>query len=138
MSDSSTNAVNEVLNQEPNKPEQFYFAVEMNDKEPIVTICPVEFFDAKGYLDEQYYDEITEMLEANGFFAILESSYEHESEDATIESVTKKMMEMGFKQNPEFDQYIEETETDFNLYDSLPDSSGTYTSNDNDNDEETS
>jgi hypothetical protein len=132
MSDSTSTVVSNALSERPTKPEQFYFCVEMNEDEPIVTICPIAFWDENKFMDvDDFNEEITEFLEEKGFFAILASSYENESDTATLESVTQQMIEMGFKQNAEFDEYIASTEVDFNEF--QPDSVGTYSSEDEKN-----
>lgn len=96
-----------------NKPEQFCFAVELWQETPIATICPIEYFKETGYLDDALYTEIEELLGKNNFFMVLEAAYELDDEGATIETVTNKMIELGFKQVPEFDKYMTETNADF-------------------------
>jgi len=97
------------------KPEEFCFAVELWQETPIVTICPIEYFRENGYLDDMRYNGINDLLEKNNFFEVLEAAYEFDDEKATVESVTAKMLELGFKQMPEFDLYITETNADFSL-----------------------
>ncbi len=95
------------------QPDQFCFAVEMWQETPIATICPIEYFKQTGYLDDALYTEIEEVLGKNNFFPVLEAAYEYDDVKATIESVTTKMLELGFKQIPEFDKYMMETNADF-------------------------
>lgn len=97
------------------RPEQFCFSVEVWQDTPIATICPIEYFQQNGYLDDAYYNDINELLENNKFFAVLEAAYEFDDEAATVESATAKMLELGFKQVPEFDQYISQTNADFSI-----------------------
>ena len=96
-------------------PEQFAFCVELWQEAPITTICPIEYFETNGYLDDAYYAEISEFLEKNNFFPVLEAAYEFDDEKASVETVTAKMLELGFKQLPAFDKYMEETTTDFSV-----------------------
>lgn len=119
MSNESTPAIKaEVVTDDTDQyrlPEHFCFAVEVWQAAPIVTICPIEYFKENGYLDDMRYNEINDLMEKNDFFEVLEAAYEHDDAKSTIESVTAKMLELGFKQVPEFDQYIIDTNADFSL-----------------------
>lgn len=99
------------------KPEEFCFSVEMFEDVPIVTICPIDFFKKNGYLDDQYHSEIGEFLQKNGFTPVLESSYEPDDEMMTAEETATKFLKLGFKQEPEFDKYISETDAHFSVED---------------------
>lgn len=96
------------------RPEDFYFGIELCGTVPIVSICPVLYFNSNKFMDvEDFFEEISDFLEENGFFLILSSSYRSGSSDETVESMSQKIIKLGFKQDPEYDKYILETDINF-------------------------
>lgn len=117
MSDSSSQPIEQSTNNdEYNRPDQFCFGVEDFDGTAFVTICPIEYFQKNGYQDDQYYDDIARKLEEHKFFAVMEASFENEDKSMTIEQARAKMLELGFKQLPEYDKYIETTASEYPIY----------------------
>jgi hypothetical protein len=95
------------------KPEDFCFAVETMPDGNTVVLCPIETFKNEGYLDDGFFEEIENLMMVNGYHSVMEGTYECEDESLSTEAITAKMLELGFKQLPEFDKFISETTMDF-------------------------
>lgn len=107
MSDSSNAAAanEEFETEEYTKPEEFLFFVEDNDG-IIATICPEQYFNEENFLDDQYYGTISELLNDNDFFEIMEATYEYDVPGATVEMARQKLVSLGFKRTDEFDKFM--------------------------------
>ena len=115
---SNTEAVDNnlpALEEEFTRPEQFFFALEEHEGTPIVTICPVDFFEKNGYQEDQYRIEISQFLEDNNFFPISECSYVNGDENLSKETVFRIVSNLKFRQSEEYSKYIRETEADFSF-----------------------
>jgi hypothetical protein len=119
MGDSSNSLVaSEFEIEEYTKPSEFLFYVENSDGAIVVSICPEEYFVENGYLDDQYYSQISDLLENNNFSQIMDATYEYDTDDGlctSVEEAQKILRDLGFKESPEFNKYMEETTTDFSF-----------------------
>lgn len=71
-----------------------------------VMIVDANFWKKNRCMDSSSSLEVTNYMEQNNMYELLENIYESGDEFDTVKSVKEKMKLMGFEENKEFENYI--------------------------------
>lgn len=104
------------MNEEKVNGRGYFFAVESLEEPAntfVVVVTPQDSFEDEKFLHE-IPEEILDLLEENDFFMITENHFEYGGQEEILskDEIEKKMLDLGFSQNEDFDKYILETSPD--------------------------